>query len=185
MKSLIPKLGFLLGVMFITFIGNIIFLISKLKIQNYYSPCSEHLLGPPEILSQNWNQLNEKPSFVENFSQKPKKKKKKKNKIKNLELENPTPIEDWLPLHLYIPTLWIILTLARKICHPNDVRNSFNLSRASSYDAFSFWSPWSFDAFNQRSSKLVRMSYATGPSIRQCKSCHSSLVHPTGGSYFI
>jgi hypothetical protein len=39
-------------------------------------------LGPLEILSQNRNQLNGKPSLVENFSQRPKIKNKKNKKIK-------------------------------------------------------------------------------------------------------
>lgn len=59
------------------------------------------------------------------------------------------------------------------------------LSKASSYDdLFNFSTPWGFEAFNQRSSKLVRTSYAAGPSILQCKSCHGSLGQPRSGPYF-
>lgn len=59
-----------------------------------------------------------------------------------------------------------------------------SLSKASSYDdAFSFWSPRGLEAFNQRSSKLVRISYAAGPSILQCISCQGSRGHPVVGPY--
>lgn len=53
-----------------------------------------------------------------------------------------------------------------------------SLSKASSYEVFSFLIPWGFAALNQRSSKLVRTSYAAGPSILECKSCHGSRGQP-------
>lgn len=56
-----------------------------------------------------------------------------------------------------------------------------SLSNASSCEAFIFWNPCRFEAFNQRSSKLVRTSYAAGPSIRLCKSCQGSLGQPVLG----
>lgn len=51
-------------------------------------------------------------------------------------------------------------------------------SNESSFETFIFRSVVIFNALNQRSSKLVRMSYAAGPSILECKSCHGCLGQP-------
>lgn len=61
----------------------------------------------------------------------------------------------------------------------------FSFSNASSVDVFSLWIPVLTDALDQRSSKFVRTSYAAGPSILECKSCHGSLGHPSVAPYKI
>lgn len=59
------------------------------------------------------------------------------------------------------------------------------LSNESSYCFFILLTPRGFDAFLQRSSKLVSTSRAAGPSIRECKSCHGSLGQPTVDPYSV
>ncbi|KAJ0913802.1 hypothetical protein HanPSC8_Chr06g0231441 [Helianthus annuus] len=58
-----------------------------------------------------------------------------------------------------------------------------NLSNESSSDFFILRIPCGFEALNHLSSKFLSTSYAAGPSIRLCKSCHGSLGQPVVGPY--
>lgn len=95
-------------------------------------------------------------------------------------------------LNLWILGPQIAINIFTCTCHPSGswslrqgssltVKNSgiFSIeTKASSYVAFTFLMPLTFEAFSHRSSKFFKTSYAAGPSILLCKSCHGSLGEP-------